>query len=431
MLRSTMLALLAATTLLGTACGADISDRNILSAGGWPGINSDARNSNSTEVEGSRSLALDWSRPIGGTVATYTTIAANGQMFVTSNTEAGCNLFSFQMGNGRKRFCNRLNPGVSASTPVVDGATNIYVGDAGGMNSFNEHGQPRWRTPVVGTPISAQFTPDGNVLFVTHLGEIDVVAKQTGKRVTAPFQLVGQPDFLAEPNTPVRSDGEGLSDCVTGGPACPVANTPAIDMKTGQFYVTLWRPGAKSASLVALQYIDGDNPRIEPKWSADMLDSGTGASPVLSEDGSTVYVSDNIGRMIAVDSTNGKTKWVHDLGYAPWGSPAIVDGLIVPAGGENGHLLALRDAGDRAEVAWEDRDLNQLGAPAQAKGSTGYTVVRSGSDDLALVTFDTQTGETVASDVLPDARGVTSGTSIGPKGEVLTSSYIGELFVFK
>ncbi|MCX5046082.1 PQQ-binding-like beta-propeller repeat protein [Aldersonia sp. NBC_00410] len=425
------MALIAAASLLGAACSPDNSDANILSAGGWPGANSDARNSNSSPVEGSRTLALDWSRPIGGTVATYTAIAANGQMFLTSNTPSGCNLFSFQMNNGRKRFCNQLNAGVSASTPVVDGATNIYVGDAGAMHSFNEHGQPRWRTPVVGTPLGAQFTEDGNVLFVTHLGEVDVVSKQTGERVAAPLNLVGRPDFLATPDMPVTPDGAGLADCLTGGPACPVANTPAIDLDTGRFYVTTWRPGAQNASLVALTYTGGDNPRIEQQWSADLLANGSGASPALSEDGSTVYVSDNDRRLIAVDAQDGTTKWVYDLGYAPWGSAAVVDGLIVPAGGENGHLLAVRDRGDHAELAWERKDQDQLGAPAIAAGSTGYTVVRSGSHDLALLTFDTESGQTVASDILPDAHGVTVGTSIGPEGEVLTSSYIGELFVYK
>ncbi len=38
------------------------------------------------------------------------------------------------------------------------------------MLSFDERGQLRWRTPVTGTPLSAQFTGDGNLLFVTNSG---------------------------------------------------------------------------------------------------------------------------------------------------------------------------------------------------------------------------------------------------------------------
>ncbi|GAA3178962.1 hypothetical protein GCM10020255_071890 [Rhodococcus baikonurensis] len=72
-----------------------------------------------------------------------------------------------------------------------------------------------------------------------------------------------------------------------------------------------------------------------------------------------------------------------------------------------------------------------MGVPAQTAGNTGYTVVREGENGLSLITFDTETGETVDQDTLPGAVGFTVGTSIGPKGEVLTPSAIGELFVFK
>jgi hypothetical protein len=299
------------------------------------------------------------------------------------------------------------------------------------MNSFNEKGQSRWRTQVVGTPLSAQFTADGHLLFVTQLGEVDVVSRQTGLRVAGPLNLLGQPNFLAAPNLPPAPDDHGLADCFTGGPTCPVANTPAIDLATGRFYVTVWQPGAPIASLVALAYTGGDQPKLEVAWRADMLTGGSGGSPVLSEDGATVYVTDNANRLIAVDTANGAAKWVHDLGFTPAGSSSVADGLIIPSAGENGHLLAIRDEGDHATVAWQRKDLRQLGAPAQSAGSTGYTVIPTDNEDLALLTFDTQTGDTVASDVLPDSRGLTVGTSIGPRGEVLTSTWIGRLYVFK
>ena len=430
--RSTTLAVLSAGVLLASGCGADNSDSDILSAGGWPGIHSDGRNSDTSEVTGSRSLTPAWNRPIGAPVVAYPSVAANGQTFITSNTSDGCNLFSYEMASGRKRFCNHLGQAVSASTPVVDGATNIYVGDDGGMNSFNEHGQTRWRTPVMGVPLSAQFTGDGNVLSVTQLGQVNIMAKQTGERVLAPYDLIPQPDFLGQPDHPFPPNDQGLSDCFGGAAGCPVANTPAIEVGTGKFYLTLWRPGTPVASLVALQYSGGKSPKITQLWSADMLAGGSATSPTLSADGKTVYVSDNQNRLIAVDASNGQTRWTYDLGYAPQGSSSVSsDGLLIPAGGKDGHLLALRDRGDHAEPAWERKDLLQLGVPAQAKGSTGYTVVRSGTDGLTLITFDTENGKTVHENPLPGAHGFTVGTAIGPKGEVLTPTFIGELFVFK
>lgn len=423
---------LAVSALLVAGCGADTSDSDILSAGGWPGIHSDGHNSGTSTVTGSRELEPAWSRPIGSPVATPASIAANGQVFLTTKTEGGCNLFSFQMDNGRKRFCAALAPGAAASTPIVDGATNVYVGDDGGMSSFNEHGQLRWRTQLVGTPLSAQFTGDGNVLSVSQLGAVDVFSRQTGDRIVPPFSLMPLPDFLANPDVPVNLDGRGLDECFAGTAGCPVANTPAIDPATGKFFVTVWRPGAPTASLVGLTYTGGDNARMTQDWSSDILPGGSATSPTISHDGKTVYVADNEGTLIAVDAADGTTKWTHDLGFTPLGSSSVSDdGLIVPAGGKDGHLLALRDAGDKAEVAWERDDLDQLGVPAQTGGSTGYTVVRDKTDGLALLTFDTETGETVRQKELPGAAGLTVGTSIGPKGEVVTPTLIGELFVFK
>jgi outer membrane protein assembly factor BamB len=133
-----------------------------------------------------------------------------------------------------------------------------------------------------------------------------------------------------------------------------------------------------------------------------------------------------------VNAETGDTRWSYDIGFNSAGSASTSDdGLIIPAGGDKGHLLAVRDEGDHAELAWERKDLLQLGVPAQTAGDTGYTVVREGENGLSLITFDTETGETVDQDTLPGAVGFTVGTSIGPKGEVLTPSAIGELFVFK
>lgn len=66
----------------------------------------------------------------------------------------------------------------------------------------------------------------------------------------------------------------------------------------------------------------------------------------------------------------------------------------------------------------------------QTAGGTGYTVAPIG-DKLTLVTFDTRTGATVQSNELPGAEGTTVGTAVGDKGEVVVTTRIGELFVFK
>lgn len=189
----------------------------------------------------------------------------------------------------------------------------------------------------------------------------------------------------------------------------------------------MWQPGKPAAVLVALRYADGE---IEREWSADLLERGSATSPALSADGGTLYVGDNSNRLIALDTADGRAKWVHRLDWTPRGGISVSsDGLIIPSG-DDGYLLALRDKGDAVEKVWERKDLALRGTPVQTAGDTGYTTAVIG-DGLNLVTFDTQTGATVDSDVLPGAQGTTTGTSVGAKGEVVVATRIGEIFAFK
>ncbi|GAA4475839.1 PQQ-binding-like beta-propeller repeat protein [Rhodococcus olei] len=428
-LRSATVSLAAVSVLVTAGCGSDSQVTDIYSSGGWPAAHGDARNSDGSAVTGSRATSLAWSRPLGAPTSTHASIASTGQVFATTHSDNGCNLWSFQMESGRKRWCTRLGPGVSSSTPIVDRATNVYVGEDGAMNSFNEHGQLRWRTVVSGTPISAQFTGDGNLLFVTQFGIVSVLSPQTGKEIVPSYQLIPAPTVDQAENVPLPPAALGLDQCVTGSPACPVGGVPAIDLASGRFYLTVWRPGRPQADLVAMRYGDG---ALTEDWSSDAIPGGTTATPVLSADGTTVYVYDRSGALWALDAATGQPRWHHDLGFPAVGTPSVSpDGVIAAAGSGDGRLTGLRDRGDHAEVVWERKDLVQLGVPAQTAGGTGYTVVRDGTDRLAALTFDTATGATVDQDVLPGATGVSVGTSIGPDGEVLVSTLIGELFVLK
>ncbi|MEC3915224.1 outer membrane protein assembly factor BamB family protein [Nocardia sp. CDC160] len=423
-----VLATAAAGLFTLTACSygsTSVDDIGVGPGKGWPLAFRDAHNSGSSPVTGSRKLALNWSRPVGGPVAQPVMVGGDGQLFVTTRIP-GCNSVSFQMPTGRKRFCNTMGPSAIYGGSAVDGSGNVYIGDDGAVYSFNNLGQPRFRTPAAGTPVSVQFTGDGNVLSVTQSGQIDVLSRQTGDRQVPTFQLLGEPDFLANPSLNRPPDGQGLEDCAVGGPQCPVANVSAVDQKSGRFYATLWKPGEGQAALVALTYNGKD---VHVDWDAQMLTGGSATSPALSADGSTVYVGDNTNRLIAVDAATGKTKWVQDLGFPARGGISVADGLLIPAGDE-GHLVALRDKGDSAEIAWERKDLELRGRPVQTAGGTGYTVAPIG-DKLTLVTFDTHSGATVQSNDLPGAEGTTVGTAVGDKGEVVVTTRIGELFVFK
>ncbi|WP_137724332.1 PQQ-binding-like beta-propeller repeat protein [Prescottella subtropica] len=431
-LQSSAATLTAVSALLLAGCTADTGTENVFGSGGWPGMHADARNSGTSSVTGTDAPEFAWSRPVGAPTPVRATVAATGQIFLTSQATEGCNLLSLQIDAGRKRWCTWVGPGAATSSPVVDDKTNVYVGTEGAMSSFDQRGQLRWFTPVTGTPLSAQFTGDGKLLFVTHLGQIMVLDPQTGGRVTAPYDLIPPASYTQDANVDPIPNGLGLDACFDGGPACPVANPPAIDLAGGRFVLTFTRPGSTRADLVAMRYTGGENPRIEPVWSTTTLDDGPAGAPVLSADGATVYAGDNAGHLWAVDAEDGTPMWSHDLGYRPLGGPSVSrDGLIVPAGGGNARLRALRDRGESVETAWERDDLTPVGGAAQTAGGIGYTTVRDGDGGVALLTFDTATGGTLDTDVLTGATGFTAGVSIGPDGEILTPTLIGELFVLR
>lgn len=409
-----------------TACGTDVDDITVGRGLGWPAPGHEARNSSTTPVTGSRALSLQWSRPVGGPIAQPVTVGSEGQIFVTSRTGANCDIFSYQMRTGRKRFCNPLSPNSVYSPTLLDGANNVYVGLDSGVESNNFLGQPRWRTPVAGVPIGMQFTGDGHLLVITQSGQVDVLERQTGKRMVPTQQLLPQPDFLQQPNLDWPPAGAGLEDCRTGGPECAVATVAAMDVGNGRIYATVRKPGAAAAALVALRYADG---KVEQEWSSEILVGGTATDPALSADGTTLYIGDNSKRLVAVDTADGKPKWEAQLDWEPRrGISVSDDGLVIPAG-DDGYLLALRDTGDSYERVWERKDLALRGSPVQTAGGTGYVTAAIGAG-LNLITFDTETGVTLDSDVLPGAQGTTTGTAVGAEGEVVVATRIGEIFAF-
>ncbi|WP_245819990.1 outer membrane protein assembly factor BamB family protein [Rhodococcoides yunnanense] len=426
---SARVATLAAVGMLAVACSGSNDTIDAFAAGAWPAAHGDARNSSSTDHTGLSNSSFDWSRPLGGAVVSPVSIAASGQMFVSTYSATGCNLFSFDIESGRKRWCNRVGPAVATTTPLVDSVANIYVGDDGGFASYNEHGQLRWRTPVYGVPRSAQFLGDGSVLAVTQLGQVNVFDTQTGALTVPIHDLVEPPQFLDSPNTDFLPPDAGLDECGRGSADCPVGAAPAVDLESSRIYLVLWRPGAIAPQLVSLSYDATATPAVTEVWSSELLPAAVTSSPVLSEDGRSVYISDVDGRLSAYNSVDGASKWTYGAGFGTSGAPSVsADGSIVPSGGD-GELRSIRDDGDHATQVWSRDDLRQAGIPVHTADGTVQTVVRRG-DELVLSSIDANSGETITDRPLPGATGSTVGTSVGPDGQLVVSTYLGEIFTY-
>ena len=113
-----------------------------------------------------------------------------------------------------------------------------------------------------------------------------------------------------------------------------------------------------------------------------------------------------------------------DLAVAP-------GGLIIAGGGPDTRLVALRDAGDRAEAVWRREDVTALTTSSQAGDQVAYTVVATAPNELSLLAFNpADGGRTVNSYPLPQAAGYPVGVSVGYDRRVVVATSGGQVFSF-
>ncbi len=111
-----------------------------------------------------------------------------------------------------------------------------------------------------------------------------------------------------------------------------MAAAPAFAEPTGLVVLGLWEPNAEAPVLVGLRYRTGES--LTREWTSDAVGGGPLASPVLSADGSTIYVNGRDERLWALNSADGKPKWSVPLEYLAQTPPSVSpDGLIVAGGG--------------------------------------------------------------------------------------------------
>ncbi len=418
----------ASTALLAAGlagCGNTDSWVQSSAARGWPAQYADAANTSYSPAEGAAELALRWSRSVKGDLGAAAALGGGGYLAVNGQTAGGCSLMVWEnANNGRQRWCTRMVLGGGFTSPLFDGFDNLYIGQPGLMLSYPPTQWVRWRTPVIGMPTTARFLGGGQLLVVTHLGQALVFDAHRGTVSGTPLDLVEGID----PTDATR----GLGDCARSLPGCPVAAAPAFSAATGLAVVGVWQPGAKASVLTALRYQPGQTPLLTREWTTDAVAAGVIGSPVLSADGATVYATGRDRRLWALNAKDGTVKWSVPLDFQPQTPPTVTpDGLIVAGGGPDARLLALRDAGDRAETLWRRDDVTPLTTSSQAGARTAYTVVADGPGRLALLVFDpADGGRTLASYPLPEADGFPVGVSVGFDGRVVAATSAGQVYSF-
>ncbi len=397
---------------------------------GWSVVHADHANTNYVSVDGPADVELLWGRKLQGsvyigplpwTINLGPTVDAD-QVYVSS-TVTGCYLQALDAATGETRWCAQdLDPFAVASAPSLDQDGRLFLADGAAMHAFERSGTELWETPIAGVPFSAQFTSQGHLIFITHIGNIMVLDRDTGAPVLPTFELISGATW---------NPATGLNACKQGTQDCPVANTPAVDPATGRFFFTFWEPGASQASVRAMTYSDDPEPALAPLWANSALPGGSGSSPVLSGDGSRVYVTDNAGSLHALDAETGDELWSIPIGYAAGGSPSLSpDGLIVPAGGGSSPLLAIRDTGASGVTAWRHDEMLNRGGTTQTGADRVYVTIDAGQYRCDLVVLDRATGAEIDREPLPDTCVFSVGTSVGLDGTIYVATIVGGVYAF-
>lgn len=419
-------ALLSAVAVTASGC-ADVQDPTPGYSSGWSAVHGDARGANAVDVDGPSTLNLLWQRPLGAPLIGTGAVGPDGQFTVLAGTATGCQLFTFNFDSGRKQWCASQNPGPSLTSPLQDRFGSVYSGNIGAVMSFNDGGVTRWFTPVIGAPTPIAMFADGNLLVVTHMGQVSVLRSPDGRKHAESVSLV--------PTTPMPDPAIGLDQCADAGPGCAVANAPALNVDTGDFYVTLRAPDAETTALVAMRYdaaVDEfGQASVRELWRTDIDGAGVSSAPALSSDGETVYVLDAEDAVWALNTADGRPRWSQQVGFPTARTLSVsADGLIIPTPAGAGPLIALQDDGDQASIKWRRVDLPVVGPTSMAANNRGYVAMRDGSNPLSLMAIDLANGQTVARAEIPEDASASAVTLIAPGQRLATLTSDGGVYVF-
>jgi outer membrane protein assembly factor BamB len=216
-----------------------------------------------------------------------------------------------------------------------------------------------------------------SVVGVTLAGVIFAFDRETGDMIAPLGQVPGAPAVSTEIDLPdyVINASNALTDEVFGktpsgasfwetivdvifGGGAIVTNFFAIDPNTSRIYVAATGEDADEngesalGAIYALDLVDDGNGGLKFEvLNSAMFEGGTGSTPSVSEDGSRVYVSDNVGNLIAYDDTLTKL-WQFDVGSQIAASIAVSPDNNELYAVTRRDIFKLIDHGDSASLDW-------------------------------------------------------------------------------
>jgi len=360
----------------------------------WTTIHATSRNNDYVETTVATSYEEKWKVLDGISTVMGPSIGPEGNLYISTPSLKGTSaLYAFNSSGDTLWQSDPWNGPTDLDscagyqTPIIDTEGDVYVSDCNQLWSFTPSGTVRWAVDLPDPPegaawqtieaaplnsfVTAFFSKDGSVGGVTVWGDIVLVSRNTGEPVAPVTKMPGSvavsdedlplgigispppglwgPDFMdQEMVSPIWYIFDGVT---------PGANTPAVHPVTGRIYNTGFseevddETGETLGALYGFDFTPGAPGELGTiELGLDfVMGPGSGSSPGVTADGSTVYVSDGEGILYAVDAATGEENWSLPTGGQA-ASPSVgPDGTVYLLGGTAGS--AVTPEGDPKWVA--------------------------------------------------------------------------------
>ena len=291
----------------------------------WSGAHRDARNSDYVPVPSPNAVQRTWTGIERGNFFMPPVIGANGNVYATSAGGPGeSHLHAFTPG-GRllwkaapMQSMDDLDSAAYFSAPVVDVDDHLYLADANQLWSFTNKGAVRWVTElpslgVNGYVFSAFFTHQGHVGLISSDGKVALFDRASGELSVPILDLPGVDGVPSSPMPPGLLVDDLIDPALLQdnwdaiwGFNMEVANTPSVSPETGRIFIVAT---GRQPDHTVLYGLDVQEEGIEIAFETQLGVSGSGTSPTVSFDGSTVYVVDGEGHLTGVSTADGSIAW--------------------------------------------------------------------------------------------------------------------------
>lgn len=343
--------------------------------GTFSAIHVDVGNSDSVWGVAAPMFELDWVAEPAYFVGNGPLLDNEGNLYFSPQFYHGERvvLVSLDGKTGERRWTIPANDDIKASSPAFilndpenPGQQIIYIIGYNRLMALRPDGSLVWNTatglelPYSENPGSAKtrfhsfnYHPaTDSLVSITKAGGLFAFSRKTGELIAAIRQIPGAPaisekgtkipEFILNKVDPLMDEAFGKTDAglslfssavnyIYGGGGI-VTNYFSIDPDSSRIYMAATAPDEEDGTedgrseigaIYALNLVDNGNGNMEfLVLNRKTFQGGTGSTPALSADGQRLYVSDNEGSVIALDSELNEV-WRVDVGEPLVGSITV------------------------------------------------------------------------------------------------------------